>query len=414
MTHEILSHEFDNGLVLLAEPMPWLESAAFNFLVPAGCCRDPSDRGGLANLACEWVQRGSGVRDSRQFIEDLEMLGVDGSASVSNAHTAFGAAMPAESLLETLAIYADVVRRPHLAEEEFEDSRQVCLQEVRAIEDDLAQKVMLELRQRRYPDPYGRSSQGTEESLERIAPQQIGRFWQTFYRPNGAILGVAGKLDWSELRDHVAAVLGAWDPSPPPPVDEKPTDGRYHHMCHDSSQTHIGVAYPCVPYSHEDYFQARGAVGILSDGMSSRLFTEIREKRGLCYSVYASCHSLRDRGSVVCYAGTTTERAQETLDLLLQELARLAEGVRQEELDRLKARIKSMLIMQQESSMSRSGAIAADWYFLRRVRTLDEIGRIVDQLTCQTINRYLANNPPDQFTVVTLGDRPLECSLGVS
>ena len=413
MTDTILTHRFDNGLMLAAEPMPWLESAAFTFLVPAGCSRDPEELSGLANFACEMAQRGSGSRNSRQFIEDLEMLGVDGSASVSNAHTSFSGAMPAENLHESLSIYADAVLRPHLPEEEVEDSRQVCLQEVRALEDDFAQKVMIELRRLRYPDPFGRSSQGTETSLERIQREDVQQFIRGQYRPAGAILGVAGKLDWDRLRDHVASLLGDWPATPSLAIREKPAEGGYRHLPQASSQTHIGVAYPCVPYSHSDYFQARGAVGILSDGMSSRLFTEVREKRGLCYSVYASCHSLRDRGSVICYAGTSTERAQETLDVLMVELTRLAQGVQQDELDRLKARIKSVLIMQQESSVSRSGAIAADCYFLDHVRTLDEIGRIVDGLSCGSINRYLAANPPGQFTVVTLGDKALETTLAV-
>jgi predicted Zn-dependent peptidase len=360
------------------------------------------------------VQRGCGSRSSRQFVEDLEMLGVESSASVSNAHSSFSGAMPAENLFDTLSIFADVVRRPHLAEDQFDDSRLVCLQEVRALEDDLAQRVMLELRRRRYPEPYGRSSQGTEESLHRISLDDVRSFFGTNYRANGAILGVAGKVDWNSLRDEVGSLFGEWKAEDESPLSETPSSGGYNHIQHESSQTHIGVAYPSVPYSRDSYFQARGAVGVLSDGMSSRLFTEIREKRGLCYTVYASCHSLRDRGSVICYAGTTTDRAQETLDVLIDELLRLAEGIREDELNRLKARIKSILIMQQESSASRSGAIAADWYFLHRVRSLDEIGRIIDGLSCESINRYLDAHPPRDFTVVTLGDKELEAPLAVS
>jgi predicted Zn-dependent peptidase len=141
--------------------------------------------------------------------------------------------------------------------------------------------------------------------------------------------------------------------------------------------------------------------------MSSRLFTEVREKRGLCYTVYASYHTLRDRASVLCYAGTTAERAQETLDVTLGELKRLAAGIEPNELSRLKARVKSSLVMQQESSSSRSSSIARDWYHLGRVRTLDEIGQLVDALTCDSINGYLAAHPPRDFTIVTLGQRPL-------
>ena len=102
MTQNAFSHSLPNGLVLLADPMPWLESVAFAMLLPAGVRYDPDHRAGLANLTCEMVQRGCGKRNSRQFVEDLENLGVDRSASVSNAHTSFGGAMPAERLSRTL------------------------------------------------------------------------------------------------------------------------------------------------------------------------------------------------------------------------------------------------------------------------------------------------------------------------
>jgi predicted Zn-dependent peptidase len=186
------------------------------------------------------------------------------------------------------------------------------------------------------------------------------------------------------------------------------------HLPQDSSQTHIGIGYASVPYAHPDYYEARAAVGVLSDGMSSRLFTEVRENRGLCYAVQASCHSLRDRGSVLCYAGTTTERAQETLEVVLAELIRLGAGVAQDELDRLKAKLKSSLIMQQESSPSRSSSIAADWYHLGRVQTVDEVRAIIDGLSCRQINTYLASHPPRDFRLVTLGEKPLEIPVGIS
>src|SRR5262245_17892137 len=113
--------------------MLWLESAAFTLLVPAGNSRDPAHLLGLSSMTCEMVERGSGSRDSRQFVEDLELLGVDFSSGVSSAHSSFTGAMPADNLLPTLSIFADVVQRPHLPAEEFEDSRLSCLQEVRAI-----------------------------------------------------------------------------------------------------------------------------------------------------------------------------------------------------------------------------------------------------------------------------------------
>ena len=409
-----LIHVFDNGLVLIAEPMQWLESAAFSIVVPAGSALDPEDRLGLGNFTSEMVQRGCGRRDSHQFVEDLERLGVESNASVSVAHGSFGGAMPAENLCDALAIYADLLRRPHLPDDQLEEGRLVCYQEVRAIEDDLARKTMTLLRRRHYPEPWGRSCQGTFESLERITADDIRRFHGTAYRPGGTILSVAGKIDWPRLRDQVGDLLGDWTEQQSQTPQTAPAPNGYEHHPIDSSQTHVGVGYANVPYRHPDYYRARAAVGVLSDGMSSRLFTEVRENRGLCYTVYASCYSLKDFGAVLCYSGTSTDRAQETLDVMLAELRRLGEGIRPDELARLKSRIKSTLIMQQESSPSRSATMAADWYHLGRAQKIEEVGRVIDELTCEGVNAYLAEHPPENFTVVTLGAEPLEVSHGVS
>jgi len=149
-------------------------------------------------------------------------------------------------------------------------------------------------------------------------------------------------------------------------------------------------------------------VGVLSDGLSSRLFTEVREKRGLCYTVSASYHSLRDRAQVICYSGTTTQRAQETLDVLIEQLTLLRQGIDEAELRRLKVQVRSSLIMQQESCRARANAIAGDWMHLGRVRTLDEINEKITGLTVESVNQFLANHPPRDFVVVTLGAESLE------
>lgn len=405
---KIHTHELTNGLVLIAEEMDWLESAAFALLVPAGAAQESASQAGLAHLTCEMIERGAGQRDSRQIIADLENLGADCSSNCSGTHTSFGGAMPAESLHAALSIYADVVQRPHLPEDQLEDARLGCLQEVRALEDDLAQKLLMELRQRFYADPHGRSAVGSVEGLNGLAHGDVRRFYEGLYRPQGAILSVAGKIDWPRLKDHVQATFRDWQPAARPALVEKPPPRGYHHLVADSSQTHIGVAYDGLAYADEDYFQLRGAVGVLSDGMSSRLFSEVREKRGLVYTVFAMCHTLRDRGGVFAYAGTTAERAQETLDVLTAELRKLPQGITEEELGRLKGRIKRALILQQESSPSRSGSMAFDWYYLGRVRPMSELSQIIDNLTIESINGWLADNPPGEFSIVTLGREQLQ------
>jgi predicted Zn-dependent peptidase len=399
---------FDNGLVLLAEPTATVESAAFTLLAPCGSSAEPSDRLGLGALLCELAFRGAGPRDNRALVSDLENLGVERGESIGSAHTSFSAATLAASLGDALAIFADVVRRPHLADDELEAARLVCLQEIASVEDEPSQKLMDALRRRSYPEPWGRTGHGTEPGVAGATADDLRRHWANHYCPNGAILGVAGNVDWPRLVDAVGALFIDWAPvDRPPPQASPPADGSPH-IPFDSNQCHIGIAFPSVPYRDPHYLRAWAAVGVLSDGMSSRLFTEVREKRGLCYTVSASLQTQLDRARVLCYAGTTAERAQETLDVTYAELVRLGAGIEQAELDRLKARIKSGLIMQQESTSARSAAIARAWYHLGRVRSLDELGREIDALTAAKINAYLAEHPPSDFTFATLGPKPLE------
>ena len=150
------------------------------------------------------------------------------------------------------------------------------------------------------------------------------------------------------------------------------------------------------------------AVNVLSGGMSARLFTEVREKRGLCYAVWASYQTFKDRACIVCYAGTTNERAQETFDVTIGELHRLQKGIEDEEVERVQAGLKSSLIMQEESTSARAATLASDWYFLGRVRTFDEIQIAINGLTPNKILGYLRGNPPGTFTIVTLGPKPLK------
>ena len=408
MSQSILSHQLKNGLALVAEPMDSLESVAFSFLVPAGGIYDPPDKAGLANLTCEMALRGAGPRDDRQFINDLDNLGVEHGESVSATHASYGGSTLADNLQPALAIYADLLRRPHLPADKLEAGRQVAVQEVRSVEDDPAARLMQELRSHHFPDPLGRPPHGTLPGLAAIDIADVRGCFQALYQPQGTILSVAGRFDWQRLCEQVEELFGDWQAGSSPEVSSTPPKTRCQHLASETAQTHIGIAYDSVPYRHEDFYVASATVGVLSSGMSARLFTEVREKRGLCYAVYATYHSTYDLGSVMCYAGTTAERAQETLDVTLGELRRLAEGIEESELQRLKARVKSGLIMQQESSAARASAIARDWYHLHGVRTLDEVAAIVDGLTGQRINAYLEEHPPRDFTIVTLGPQPLE------
>ena len=246
------------------------------------------------------------------------------------------------------------------------------------------------------------------ESVGAITLEDINQFYQSNYRPNGLIIACAGKLEWEALKSHIGGLFDDWASQPEPTIKLAPPEHGNDHIQHESEQTHIAIAYPGVAYSHDDYYLNRGAIGVLSGGMSSRLFTEVREKRGLCYTVFASCNTLKDKGSVLCYSGTTNERAQETLDVVIEELQKLSQGIEEDELRRLKVQIRSGMVMQQESCRGRASSIAGDWFHLGRVRTLDEVTDKINGLTVESINEYLAANPPRNFDIVTLGPQPLE------
>lgn len=408
----IHTHELPNGLTVVIEPMSDVQSAAFAFLVPGGSAFDPVGQNGTASVLSDWITRGAGELDSRELSNALDSLGVQHSEATGLNHLSFTAATLGENIPAALRLFADILRRPQLLDEEFEGAIAGIEQSLRAIEDEPQRKVIIELRRRCYDAPWGLPTEGNLADLPNISPQSVRAHYERCCRPNGAILGIAGQVDRDQILEVVAEALGDWTTKPDSTLATGPRGERIGHIHHDSTQTHIGIAYDSVEYAHPDYYKAWAAVGVLSGGMSARLFTEVREKRGLCYSVNASLNSLKHEGRVLCYAGTTTERAQETLDVTLRELVRLGDGIEQHELDRCKARAKSSLIMQQESTTSRATSIARDWHFLKRVQTLDDIRRDIDALTVENVLGFVHSHPARDFTVLTIGPNPLNVSVG--
>jgi predicted Zn-dependent peptidase len=407
VAQEVHHHTFDNGLTLLAERMEHVRSAALNFLVPAGCVYDPPGQLSIASLLSEMITRGAGERDSRELTLALDGLGLDRDESVGAMHMRFWGATLARNLPQALEIYADILRRPQLPEDELDPVKALALQDLQGLEDEPRQKVFIELRRRFFPFPLGRDRRGTPEGIDAVSIDSLRAHHARLFQPRGTILSVAGNVEWGPLRDQVGRLFGDWKPAPPPALPLEQPPGGQAHLEKETEQTQIAIAYPSVPFGDADYYAAQGAVHVLSGGMGARLFTEVREKRGLCYAVSASYQTFKEVACVLCYAGTKTERAQETLDVTLDVLVRLQDGVEQEEVERVQAGLKSSLIMQEESTSARAGALASDWYYLGRVRSFDEIQAAVQSLTPARIVEHLRRHPARDFTVVTLGPRPL-------
>ncbi len=405
---QIQTHQLPNGLTLVAESMPEMQSAAFSLLVPAGSINDQPGQNGTASILSDLITRGAGSRTSRQLSFDLDNLGLQRHEGVGCSHISFSGAAVAQNLPEALRIYGDIVRRPHLPAEELQGTIKGVEQTLLGIEDEPRQKVIIELKRRCYDAPWGLPSDGALDDLKNITIESTTDHFKRCFRPNGTILGVAGRVDFQEIKSLAEEVFGDWESKADPVIETIPHGESRDHISHESTQTHIGLAYQAVPYRHDDYYAAWAAVGVLSGGMSARLFTEVREKRGLCYSVYASLNGLPHEGRVLCYAGTTAERAQETLEVTLGELVRLGEGIEKQELERCQARAKSSLIMQQESTIARSSSVARDWFFLGRVQTLEEVRQKIDSLTVDQVLEYVHRYPAQDFTILTIGPNSLE------
>lgn len=404
----IYRHTLANGLTLLAERMEHVRSAALHFLVPAGCVYDPEKHLGMGTVLSRLITRGAGDRDSWELNQAMDNLGLDRSEGIGTLHLRFWGATLARNLAPSLRLYADVIRRPHLPKDEMEPVQALALQDIQGIEDEPRQKLFIELRKRHYPIPLGRDHHGTAKGIASLNAKLVREHYQRLFRARGSILSVAGNIEWEPLRDLVEELFGDWDAGQEPSLTLTPQKPCYDHIAKETTQTQIGIAYPSVTIDQPDYYAAQGAVNVLSGGMSSRLFTEVREKRGLCYAVSAGYQMVKDRASIICYAGSTNERAQETLDVVLSELKRLREGVEQEEVERVQAGLKSSLIMQEESTTSRAGSLASDWYYLGRVRGFDEIQAAINGLAPRSIVDHVRRFPPKDFTIVTLGPNSLQ------
>ncbi|MEM6469803.1 MAG: pitrilysin family protein [Planctomycetota bacterium] len=403
----ITTHKLSSGMVVLVQPMPWLRTAAMTLALRGGIQHEQESECGLASMVCEMVQRGAGSYSSRDLVAVQDNLGIDRNCGVATATVSFGAAMPAASLSGAIDIYADIVRRPHLPADQLDDARMMMVQELRAIEDEPTQRVMRRVREMHYGPKLGRGNQGTMESLEAITNQDVQRFFRSRYQATGSILSIAGAVETEEVLALAEAAFGDWQSTNEEPSPEPEGQAGYEHLQAESNQTHIAFAFPRIPYGHPDYFRMRAGVGILSDGMSSRLFDRVREKRGLCYTVSASCHSLVNAGGVFGYAGTKPERAQETLDVTLHEIEHLIDDLSDEELDRWKVRIESGLIMEQESSASRAGSLASDYFQLGRALSTDELSGQIEALTLDSVRDYWKAHPPGEYRIVTLGEQEL-------
>ena len=408
MTAPITTETLGNGLTLVVEPMSHLQSVSWTILVPAGSAGDPPDQNGSAQLLSGMVYRGAGDRDARELSDALDALGVQRGGRLDYEYATFGGSCLAADLRPALALYADIVRHPRLPAEELDAERALALQSIAALNDNPTQKLFQQLAQVYFPGPFGRPRLGTAADIENIDIGDLQRDHAARFRPSGAVLAVAGGVDVEDVGRIADELFGDWQGAGPTAPGANPRDASYYeHLQQDTAQTQIGVAYPGVSIRDPEYYHALLGLNVLSGDMGARLFTEVREKRGLVYSVAAFPQVLRDASAVLAYAGTQPDRAQETIDVLTGELRRLAAGATAAELERARIGLLAERVMRGESSAARAASMASDIFLLGRARTLDEVRAAVDAVTLDSLNTHLAAHAAGPFTILTLGPAPV-------
>ncbi len=380
------------GATLLVEPMASVASVAMSWLLPTGNAGDPADRLGEAAMLSELALRGAGELDSRTFSDALDRLGVQRSLSNGGRHLRLGATMLGSRLDDAAPLLCDLVRRPRLPEEALEAVRSLSLQSLESLQDEPQRRAMIALGEQHLPSPFNRSGLGSRAGLEAISIEHLRGRWHREVRPGGSIIAVAGRVDPAALASRLDALLEGWEgEAVQPEVDAAAAKGAVH-LEQDSAQVHFGMALDAPPLRDPDSMAWALAVRILGGGSSSRLFVELRERRGLCYSVGAGADLGRDRGMVSIYAGSTPERIDESRSLILEGLASLAAGFTEAEFRRASMALRRSLVAQSESTTSRAVQLASDYDRLGRARTLAEIAESASRIDLARLEAFAASH----------------------
>lgn len=405
----IVTTDLDCGMRLVVEPIPNVASAAINWLLPLGAATDAPESDGHAALLGELIFRGADGLSSREHSDALDRIGLRRSSHVQTHHLQIAATGLGDLMGEALPLISGMVRRPALPADAVDAVRSLCLQSLEALDDDPQQLAMLRLRERHRPPPFNRDGYGSPKVLETASVEELRATWSARCVPAGSIFAAAGRVDPEALAGQLNELLAGWSGRYQEPKASAPPQRGLLHIEQETAQVHIGVAVDAPREADPDSLLERLGVAVLSGSTSSRLFTEVRQKRSLCYSIGASFRAGRDDGMVVLYAGTTPERAQETLDVCLAEITRLTAGVEPEEFHRATVGLKSHLIMQGESTAARAAALGYDEFRLGRARTLEELAASIDAITLDQLQAYLARRKFGPFTVVSVG--PVGLSL---
>ncbi|HZL41001.1 MAG TPA: pitrilysin family protein [Pseudolabrys sp.] len=371
-----------SGLSVVTDRMPHLESATLGVWIGAGSRYEMPDEHGISHLLEHMAFKGTKLRTSRQIAEEIEAVGGDLNAATSTESTAYFARVLKADVPLALDVLSDILTESTFDAEELRREQNVIVQEIGAAEDAPDDLVFERLHETAFPmQSLGRSILGTRETVRSFNPAGIRAYLSRNYRAPSMLVAAAGAIEHkaivAEAERRFASFTGPAAPSPAPAQ----FGGGTRVETRDLEQVHIALALEGIPTRDEQLYSLQVFSSVLGGGMSSRLFQEVREKRGLCYTINAFHMPYSDTGLFVLYAGTDEADAPELMRVAIDQITIATETLNETEVARAKAQMKASLLMALESSEARLGQIARQMLAYGRPVPLDEIVAKVDAVT---------------------------------
>jgi predicted Zn-dependent peptidase len=408
----------DSGIRVLTEKMPSVRSVAFGAWVGAGSRDEQPELSGATHFLEHLLFKGTPSRTAQEIAESFDAVGGDVNAFTAKEFTCFYARTLDEDLDMSIEVIADMIQNSLIRSEDVDAERQVVLEEISMHEDapdDIVHDLFTETIWGDHP--LGRRVQGRSETIEAMDREEVDAYWRLHYKPGNLVIAAAGSLEHDHVVEGVQKAFKnapAGPQRPPRSGDEAPPfHGRTHVLKRPTEQAHI--VYGGAGVSRND--PRRWAVGVLNlvlgGGMSSRLFQEIREKRGLVYSVYSGHSSFAESGLLTVYAATGPERIEEVLTLIRREISSVLDsGITQVELDRGKGALKGGIVLGLEDTSSRMSRLGKGELCHGEILTPDEMIARIDALALEDIQtaaqETLGAQPWALSIVGPAGDRDFE------
>ncbi|HTV33587.1 MAG TPA: pitrilysin family protein [Methylocella sp.] len=395
-----------SGLRIATERMVNLETASLGVYVGAGSRHERSEEHGLSHLLEHMAFKGTRRRSARAIAEEIETAGGELNAATSIEHTAYYAHVLGADITIALDILADILTESTFDSAELEREKSVILQEIGAVEDTPDDLVFEILNAAAFPDqPIGRPILGTREHVAAFSREAIGRYLDIHYRPEGMVIGAAGAIDHDRICEEVVRRFNLPVEGKTPPVRAAPAryQGGERRLRRRLEQVHLTIGFEGVSYAHEDFYALQIFASACGGGMSSRLFQEVREARGLAYAVHAFHWGFSDAGLFGFYAAASTADVTELLPVALDCLAKATQDLSEAEVRRAKAQMKVSLLAALESPGARSEQIARQLMAFNRILTREEIIQAIDRLDVSEIRKAGARALGSKPTLAMIG-----------